>query len=71
MFNLRMDPYERADITSNSYWEWLIRHAFLAVPSQAIAAQFLATFKDYPPRQRPAAFNLDEVVSNMLKPGGS
>jgi arylsulfatase len=70
MYNLRMDPYERADITSNTYYEWLIRHAFLLVPAQALAAKFLATFQEYPPRQRPAAFNLDDVVENLKKPGG-
>jgi arylsulfatase len=70
MFNLRMDPFERADVTSNTYYEWLIRHAFLLVPAQALAAQFLATFQDYPPRQKPASFNLDEVVEKLQKPGG-
>jgi arylsulfatase len=70
LLNLRMDPYERADETSNTYYEWALRHAFLLVPAQALAAQFLATFKDYPPRQRPASFNLDEVVESLQKPGG-
>jgi arylsulfatase len=70
MYNLRMDPYERADITSNTYYEWVIRHAFLLVPAQGLAAKFLATFEDYPPRQRPAAFNLDDVVEKLKKPGG-
>jgi arylsulfatase len=70
LFNLRMDPYERADVTSNTYYEWTIRHAFLVVPTQALAAQFLATFKDYPPRQKPSSFNLDEVVDKLQKPAG-
>ncbi len=70
MYNLRMDPFERADITSNTYYEWLIRHAFLLVPAQGLAAKFLATFNDYPPRQKPASFNLDEVVEKLQKPGG-
>jgi len=70
MFNLRMDPYERADVTSNTYYEWVIRHAFLLVPAQALAARFLSSFKDYPPRQKPASFNLDEVVEKLSKPGG-
>ena len=55
LFNLRMDPYERADITSNTYWDWVISHAFVFVPAQAIVGEFLATFKEFPPSQRPAA----------------
>ena len=62
IFNLRTDPYERADITSNTYCDWLLDHAFLLVPAQAYVGQFLATFKDYPQRQKAASFNLDEVL---------
>jgi arylsulfatase A-like enzyme len=43
LFNLRMDPYERADITSNTYWDWTIQRAFLAVPTQALVAKFIGT----------------------------
>jgi arylsulfatase A-like enzyme len=68
IFNLRTDPYERADITSNTYYDWLMDHAFLVVPAQGFVAQFLATFKDYPQRQKAASFNMDEVMSNL---GGS
>jgi arylsulfatase len=67
MFNLRMDPYERADITSNTYWDWLIDHAFLLVPAQAYVGQFLATFKDYPQRQKADSFNLDVVFERWAK----
>ena len=65
MFNLRMDPYERADVTSNTYYDWLIDHAFLMVPAQAYVGQFLMTFKDYPQRQKAASFNMDEVLQNL------
>src|SRR5262249_20652340 len=65
IFNLRMDPYERADITSNTYWDWVLRHAFFATPVQARVAAFLTTFKDYPPSQRPASFNLDRVMEKL------
>ena len=71
MFNLRMDPYERADVTSNTYWDWLIDHAFLLVPAQAYVGQFLATFKDYPPRQKAASFNMDEVLRKLQESDGS
>ena len=54
IFNLRTDPYERADITSNTYWDWMIDHAFLLVPAQAFVAQMVATFVEFPPaRSRP------------------
>jgi arylsulfatase A-like enzyme len=65
IFNLRTDPYERADITSNTYYDWLLDHAFLMVPAQDYIGQFLATFKDYPQRQKAASFNMDEVMSKL------
>ena len=65
LFDLRMDPYERAADSSNTYNDWLIRRVFLLVPAQAMARQFLETFKEFPPRQRPDAFNLDNVMRQM------
>ncbi|HET9158239.1 MAG TPA: arylsulfatase [Myxococcaceae bacterium] len=67
VFNLRMDPFERADITSNTYNEWLLRHAFLVVPVQDAVASFLSTFKQYPPRQRPSSFSVDQIIERMQK----
>ena len=69
IFNLRTDPYERADITSNTYYDWLLDHAFLLVPAQDYVGQFLLTFKDYPQRQKAAGFNLDEVLTNLKEFG--
>ena len=71
LFNLRTDPYERADITSNTYWDWYFDHAFLMVPAQGYVQQFLMTFKDYPQRQKAAAFNLDEVLEKLKESNGS
>jgi arylsulfatase len=71
VFNLRTDPYERADVTSNTYYDWLLDHAFLLVPAQAYVAQFLATFKEYPQRQKAATFNMDEVLQKMKEGSGS
>ena len=71
MFNLRTDPYERADITSNTYYDWVMDHAYLVVPAQAYVANFLESFKEYPQRQRAASFNLDEVMEKMKEGGGS
>jgi arylsulfatase len=65
IFNLRTDPYERADITSNTYYDWLFDHVFLLVPAQDYVGQFLATFRDYPQRQKAASFNLDEVMAKL------
>ena len=71
MFNLRMDPYERADVTSNTYWDWEIDHAYLLVPAQAYVGQYLATFKDYPQRQKADSFNMDAVLRSLQESGGS
>ncbi|WP_233853580.1 hypothetical protein [Paraburkholderia sp. HD33-4] len=46
VFNLRTDPYERADVTSNTYYDWLLDHVFILVPAQAGVAEFLQTFKE-------------------------
>ncbi len=70
IFNLRTDPYERADITSNTYYDWLLDHVFLLVPAQAYVANFLTSFMDYPQRQKAATFNLDEVLDKMKEGGG-
>jgi arylsulfatase len=67
MFNLRTDPFEHADVTSNTYWDWLLDHAFLMVPSQAIVADFLATFKEFPPRQKAASFNVEQVMDKLTQ----
>ncbi len=71
MFNLRRDPYERAEITSNTYYDWLLDHAFLLVPAQAYVGRFLATFKEFPPRQKAASFSLDQVMEQLKAPGGT
>jgi len=68
MFNLRSDPYERADVTSNTYYDWFMSDAagpFLA--SSSVVGQFLATFKDYPPSQRPPSFSIDQLVEKMQR----
>ena len=69
MFNLRTDPYERADVTSNTYYDWILDHAFLLVPAQTYVAKFLETFREYPPRQKAASFSLDQVMEKLQSPG--
>jgi arylsulfatase A-like enzyme len=71
LFNLRTDPYERADITSNTYWDWVIAHLYLFVPAQGIVANFLKTFVDFPPRQKAASFTIDQVMEKLQRQGGS
>lgn len=70
-FNLRTDPYERADVTSNTYYDWVLDHAFLLVPAQDYVGEFLKTFQQFPPRQKAASFNLDEVMKTLSEGGGS
>jgi arylsulfatase len=64
LYNLRSDPFERGP-NSSWYDDWVARRAFLVVPAQAVVNQWLTTFKDYPPRQKPASFNLDEVMRKL------
>ena len=67
--NLRRDPYERAQYTSNTYYDWMIDRIFLLVPAQAYVGEFLSTFKDYPPRQKAASFSLEQVMEKLSSPG--
>ncbi len=68
ILNLRRDPYEFATITSNTYYDWLLDHAFLLVPAQDIVGKFLMTFKEYPPRMKAASFSLDKVMDKLNTP---
>ena len=65
IFNLRTDPYERADITSNTYYEWFVDHLYLLVPVQKIVGDFLATFKEFPPDQKSGSFSVDQVLEKL------
>ena len=65
VFNLRTDPYERADITSNKYYDWYLYHAYLIYAAQAGAAKFAATFREFPPAQKAASFTVDDALKAM------
>jgi arylsulfatase len=65
LYNLRTDPYEKATITSNTYWDWYADHVYLLLPAQKFVGQFLATFKDYPPRQKAASFTIDDALEML------
>jgi arylsulfatase len=71
IFNLRRDPYERSQLTSNTYYDWLLDRAYLLVPAQAYVGQFLSTFREYPPRQKAASFSLDQVMEKLELGAGS
>lgn len=73
IFNLKTDPYERADITSNTYYDWLIDHVFILVPAQEVVGDFLASFKDFPPSQKAGSFSVDQVLEKLREgaSGGS
>ena len=62
IFNLRTDPYERADITSNTYYDWFLHNAYFIYVAQTAAAKFAATFKEFPPAQRAASFTVDDAL---------
>jgi arylsulfatase len=65
IFDLRMDPFERADVDSNTYMRWWTQHAFLLVPAQAYVAEVLQSVREFPPRQRPASFNMEQVLQSL------
>jgi arylsulfatase len=68
LYNLRRDPYEFATITSNTYWDWYLDHAFLLLPAAEYVGNFIATFKDYPPRMKAASFNLGDTMDQLTTP---
>tara|TARA_Y100000758_G_scaffold295498_1_gene253551 strand:+ start:1 stop:1053 length:1053 start_codon:yes stop_codon:yes gene_type:complete len=71
IFNLRRDPYERANLTSNTYYDWLLDHAFMLVPAQAYVGKFMSTFEEYPPRMKAASFSLEKVMDSLQSPPAS
>jgi arylsulfatase A-like enzyme len=67
LFDLRSDPCERADITSNTYYDWFLSQPYLIFAAQMEVAKFLATFKEFPPRQRAASFSVDQIIEQMQR----
>jgi len=65
IFNLRRDPFERADLNSNTYWDWLVSHAYLIYGMQELVAKEIDAFIKFPPRQEAASFNLDAVMKKL------
>ena len=71
LFNLRRDPYERANITSNTYWDWYIDRVYLLLPAAEYVSQFLATFEEFPPRQKPGSFTIGDAKDKIFSQIGS
>jgi arylsulfatase len=65
IFNLRRDPFEKAQHNANIYYDWLLDHAYILVPIQQSAAKFLQTMNEYPPSQTPGSFNLSTIQKNL------
>ena len=65
LFNLRTDPFERADITSNTYYDWFLSHDYMVGAADWIVEEFLQTFREFPPRQRAATFTIDQAIEKM------
>ncbi len=70
LFNLRRDPFEKAQHNANTYNDWFLDHAFVIVPLQQLAAKFLMSMKEYPPSQSPGSFNLEKIQKMVSDPAG-
>jgi arylsulfatase len=65
LFNLRTDPFERADVTSNTYYDWLLDNDYIVLAAAAVIGQFLEAFKEFPPRQKAASFTIDQALAKL------
>ena len=65
LYDLRADPYERADVTSNTYYDWVITNGYVALAGSVIVEQYLRSYKDFPPSQRPASFTIDQAMEKL------
>lgn len=68
IFNLRTDPFEQATITSNTYWDWYIDHAYLMYPLGSVVGEYLATFKEYPPRMKAGSWDMGKALEKLQTP---
>jgi len=71
IFNLRQDPFERAQHEGIGYERWWLDHVFLLAPAAAYVGQFLQTFQEFPPRQRPGSFTIDRALESLYSGAGS
>jgi arylsulfatase len=71
LFNLRTDPFERAQLTSNTYEDWFIDHAYIMGPAQFYVAAQAQSLAEFPRRQEPASFTIDKVLAKLEEGVGS
>jgi arylsulfatase len=71
LLNLRRDPFERGPITSNTYYDWMLDRVFLIAPAAAYVSNFLATFEEFPPSQKPGSFTVGDAKAKILESIGS
>jgi arylsulfatase len=71
LVNLRSDPFERGMYEAGDYVRWFVEHAFIVIPAQAIVAQHLQSFQEFPPRQRPGSFSVDQALEKLRLPPSS
>ena len=71
MFNLRSDPFERAQHEAGDYVKWFVEHALFFVPAQTIVGQHLISFQQFPPRQRPGSFGVEQAMEKLRNPPSS
>ena len=71
LFNLRSDPFERAQHEAGDYVRWFVEHAFVLVPAQALVAQHLVSFQQFPPRQKPGSFSVEQAMEKLRNPPSS
>ena len=67
IFNLRRDPFERADENSNGYWNWVLEHFYIVPAAAAFITRQLQTFKEFPPRQEAPSFDIEKIIAKMNK----
>jgi arylsulfatase len=65
LYNLRTDPYEFADVTSNAYWDWVLSKGYMTFAGTSLATEFAKTFRDFPPRQKAASFTIGDALEKM------
>jgi arylsulfatase len=71
LVNLRMDPFELAQDIGMDYQRWYLEHMFMIAPAGAYVANWLQSFKEFPPRQKPGSFNLERVMESITQQQGS
>jgi arylsulfatase A-like enzyme len=70
LYDLHADPYEKADVTSNTYYDWMLSKGYILVGAQELTCEFLETFKEFPPAQRPGSFTIDQAMQKLRQPTG-